>query len=239
MATGTAEKTNQATDSKDDTKAASVAGAGPDGAKGGATPEKTYRQAEVDALLGKAGQRIQAKLDAITTERDTLKSQVDPLTAEITEAKEAIATLTRDIEAMSDGDPDKQAVLKLRKEKEGELKAAKAERAAIAEGQKEVAQWKRDQLVYSVADEYVKADGTAVDMDSFKTAADKFKLSDQEGLVNLAETMGLKPKAEIPEETKTAPVKPYSGKSDGGGDNIGGMSPRDRIREADRRLRAK
>jgi len=200
--------------------------------KGGAKtePEKTYRQSEVDALLGKAGQRVQAKLLTVTTERDTLKSQVETLTADITEAKESITSLTKDIEAMSENDPDKFALVKRRKEWETELASLKVEKAKIGESQKEVTQWKRDQLVYSVADEFVMATGEKVDFDSFKKATDKFRLNEREELEAFAETLGYKPKSEISGESLEPPtILPYSGKTDGGQENSDNLSPREKI----------
>lgn len=223
MVTGTATGTVQDTGKQQvEPKDSVVAGTGLGGKEGGAEtkPERTYKQSEVDALLGKAGTRIQAKLDAVTNERNTFKSQLDSLTAEIAEAKDSMETLTKDIEAMTRDDPDKQFMVKLRKEKEAELKAAKAERAKIAEEAKEVVQWKRDQLVYTVASEFVTSSDTEVDMDTFKKAADKLKLGDREGLEILAETLGYKSKSETEEEPpkRVVPgVKPYSGKTDGGG----------------------
>ena len=228
MVTGTANKTNQDTGKAQvEVKVPPASSTGLGEQKGGAEtkPERTYRQSEVDAMLGKAGQRIQAKLDAVTGERDTFKSQSETLTAEITEAKESIASLTKEIEAMSEDNPDKDAVVKLRKAREAELRAAKAERAKIADSVNEVTKWKKDQLVYTVADEFVTATGENVDMDSFMTAADKFKLSGREELEALAETMGFKPKSELsvePKELEVPPVKPYSGVTEGGG---GGKRP--------------
>ncbi len=89
---GTANGTAQATDKTlvepKDSKVA--AGAGLDGKEGGAEArqERVYKQSEVDALLGKAGTKVQAKLEAVTSERNTYKSQLDTLTAERAEAKE-------------------------------------------------------------------------------------------------------------------------------------------------------
>ncbi len=232
MVAGTAEITNQATGKEQGVKTP-VTGAGLDGEKGRAEtkPERTLKQSEVDALLGKAGQRIQAKLETVTAERDTLKSQVGGLTAEITEAKESIEALTKDIEAMSENDPDKQALVKRRKEQEAELKTLKTERAEIAGDRSEIATWKRDQLVYTVADEFVTATGADIDKDSFKNAADKLKLGGREELETLAETMGLKPKGEVEQspEDKTQPLITYSGKTSGGTDDDSNLSPREKI----------
>ena len=240
MVVGTAEKTLQDTGKVQEVAPAPGTGLGEP--KGGAEtkPERIYRQSEVDALLGRAGTRIQAKLDVVTAERDTLKAQSETLTAEITEARESVASLTKDIEALSEDDPDKHALLKLRKDKEAELRTLKTERAELSESRKEITQWKRDQLVYTVADEFTTANNTSVDLDSFKVAADKLKLSGREELETLAETMGFKPKSEITEEPPKEPALPMkvlSGVTSGGGDNIGNLSPKDRWKEADRRLR--
>lgn len=223
MVIGTAEKTGQATDKvQEEIKTPPASGTGLDKEKGGAEtkPGKTYKQFEVDAFLGKAGQRIQAKLDAVIAERDVFKSQIETLTAEITEAKESITSLTKDTEAMSEDNPDKHELVKRRKEWEKELSILKIERAGIADSKAEIAKWKRDQLVYTVADEFITVSGEKVDFDTFMTAADKFKLSDREGLEILAETIGFKLKSETlvePPETKAEPIIPFSGGNEGGG----------------------
>ena len=214
MVTGTTETTVQATVKAEDKTPATDKGL--EGKVGGA--ERTYRQAEVDALLGRAGQKVQTKLSEITGERDSFKSQLDSLTSEITEARESIESLTKDIEAMSEDNPDKHASVRLRKEKEAELKAAKAERTKVtgevAETLKEINQWKRDQLVYTVADEYVTATGEKIDMDNFKSAADRLKRNEREELEAMAEIMGYRIKVETPEKKET--LTPYSGITQGG-----------------------
>lgn len=238
METGTAEKTGQATGKERvETPAPST---GLDKDKGGAET-KTYLQSELDAALGRAGQKAQAKLELLTAERDTLKSQAGTLTTEVAEASEKIKSLTNDIDVMSVDDPDKQGLVKLRKEKEEELKVLKTEKATIAESRKEMEQWKHDRLIYTVADEFVKADGTKVDLDSFKTAAGKLNLSGREALETLAETLEFKLKSETgePEVPPSAlpPPAHYSGRTEGGGDNIGNLSPKERLAETTKRLK--
>lgn len=243
---GTAVKTNPATDeTQEGLKTPPASSTGLDESKGGAEtkPERIYRQTEVDALMGKAGQRIQAKLDAILVERDTFKTQAETLTAEITEARESIASLTSDIETMSEDNPDRDAVVKLRKQKEAELKVLRAERAEIAPAKAEITKWKRDQLVYTVSDEFATANGEDVDKDSFMTAADKFKLSGRDELETLAETMGFKLKSEIPEEPPKAdnpPLTPFSATTHGGGGwDTTQHTTKENIEEGLRRLQTK
>ena len=233
---GTAEQTNQA-DVKEQAKIKTpVADTGLDKDKGGGAEtktERTYRQSEVDALLGKAGQKLKADNVALATERDslktevkTLKTQYDALTTEIKEARDSIASLTKDMEALSADDPQKYDLAKIIKERQAELKVAKDERAEIAESKAELTQWKRDQLVFSVADDYVKADGSPVDFDAFKASADKFKLSGREELEELAIEKGFKPKSEASEPDEeppdTPPVHIDSGNTRGGADQLRG-----------------
>lgn len=235
MTLGTAVKTGQAT-GKEQVKPNDLTapGAGLGGEKGGAETKaaRTYQQSEVDALLGKAGQRVQANLDTVTTERDALKSQVGTLTAEITEAKESITALTKDIDAMSEEDPGKQALVNRRKEWEKELQTLKTERVQIATDRTEIVVWKRDQLVYTVADEFVTATGEEVDKDSFKNSADKFKLSSREGLEALADDKGFKRKSEIldePPKAGTPPLVVSSGKTAGGGIDFASLTADEKI----------
>jgi len=229
MVTSTVVEPGQATDKAQvETKDLTAPGAGLDAGKEGAEtkPEKLYRQSEVDALLGRAGQRLQVKLEAVIAERDQFKTQVETLTSEITEAKEAIVSLNTEIEAMSESDPDKSMLVKLRKQKESELRDLKTERAKVEESVKKVTQWERDQLVYRVADEYVTASGEKVNLDAFKTAADKFKLSGEEELEDLAETMGLSRKTET-KESDTPPLTLYSGKTSGGRKDLNSLTTRE------------
>jgi len=235
MTTGTAEKPEQATD-----KAQVVTPApskGLDKEKGGAEvqPEEMLPRSEVDRLLGKAGQKIQAKLEAVTAERDSYKTQAETLKAEMTEAKSKIDSLTKDIDAMSEDDPDKYKLVQRRKEWESALESLKQERAELAESRTEITQWKRDQLVYTIADEYVTATGENVDFDKFKTDADRFKLNDRENLEALAETLGYKLKGETPEQPdkpKTPAPKPFSGRSEGGSESLEGLSSKQLFQKA-------
>ena len=202
-----------------------VSGAGLDGEKGRAETkeEKVYRQSEVDALLGKAGQRIQVKLAAVVTERDTLKSQFEATLTELNEVKESLESVNKDIEALSSDDPEKTILIKRRKELEVELRRVKAEGVSIAEDKNALDTWKRDQEAYTVASEYVTATGTPIDLDSFKNIAEKLKVSGRESLEDLAATLGYKPKDETTtEEAEEPPIKPISGKT------LGGVSGSDR-----------
>ncbi len=187
---------------------------------------KMYSQGEVDALLGKAGGRIKAERDTVITERDAArrerdeaKKQVESLNTELSDTKTSIESLKKDMEVMAQDDPDRSAIRDLILQKEKDLRSLKDEKAALDGPRKEYEQWKRDQLGYSVADEFANPDGSDVDFDAFMAAANRLKANDGDSLTAVAETMGLKLKDETtPESEKPKPKapKPYSGKSEGG-----------------------
>ena len=224
MVVSTLEKPVLATgETQDKPKDLSASGAGLEGKKESteAKPERTYTESEYKRAVGTAGQKLKADLDAVTAERDTLRGQLATITEEITEAKASIEDLTKQIDVEAGEDPERKGLIKLRKDKEAELKALKVERAAVAETAKENIKFKRDQLVYAVADEY----GT--DYDRFMANADRLKANDRESLVAVAETMGLKLKVEV--ESEIEPHIPASGKTSGGGIDLDALSPREKI----------
>ena len=210
------------------------------------TTPRNYTEAEhlkgIEDAIAQYGDKIKReRIDPITTERDSLKSQVSNNTTDLADNKTEIEKLRARVSDLTSEDPEKfKAVTKLNEAEDERTRLKGVERelatreVSLAESKNEMVAWKRDQLVYTVADEYVTADGKDVSPDSFKLAADKFNLSDKEALVSLAETMGLKPKIALP---VSAPLTPYKVVTDGGSDNIAGMSPKDRVKEADRRQR--
>ena len=236
--TGTAEKTNQANEQKIEEKSPEAT-QGLDEKKGGVETqqERTYSQSEVDALLGRAGQRIQTKLEAVTAERNSFKTQAETLTSQITKANEKVDSLTKDIDAMSEDEPDKHKLVQRRKEWETKLSSLETRETELENDRKEVSQWKRDQLVYNVADEYKTATGENIDMDSFKKSADRFKLSESEDLEAFAESLGYKRKDEIPQKDETPPPpKPFAAKTAGGSDRLGDLPPSERVKAVEAKI---
>lgn len=223
MVTGIANKTNQPdVKTQGETHAADTRATGAEGHT--EAPEMLSRK-EVDALLGKAGGKIKAERDAAIAERDSARAErdqakksLDSLNGELAEAKTSVETLQNELEEMAKDDPDRTKVAKLIRERQAEVKSLKDEKAKLDGSRKEYEQWQRDQLVYTVADEFTTADGSDVDFDTFMAAANRLKASDRDGLVAVAETMGLKVKTDEETEAETTPKapKPYSGKSEGG-----------------------
>ena len=197
---------------------------------------KLYPQSEVDAIVAQAtsqaGRKIKVELETVTAERDSLKSQLGTVTAEITEIKQTIEDLNKEIEELSKDDPDKIELVKLRKEARAKLATLTAKENTFTERETRVQKSERDQLVYSIASEFVTASGemTPDDYNRFMEAADKFKLNDQESLTALAVTMGLKPKTEqSSDDNVPEPSAPDSGKNLGGGIDYDKMGPREKI----------
>ncbi len=191
---------------------------GADGKGIGADETKLYSQSELDARLGNVGQRLQRKLEDVTKERDTYKTEATKLEGEIKGARSNISTLTTEIESLSASDPDKKALVALRKDYETLLTDLNKEKTDLEPAREEVKKHKRDQIVYQVADDYVTVTGEPVDKNAFMEKADKFSLNDRDSLENLAETMGLKLKDDTTPADKTKPVKVYSGIQGGGGE---------------------
>ena len=218
MTLGTANKTKQdAGKAQVEPKDSFASGAGLGGKEGGAEtkPKKTYSQSEYDSGMSKAGQRKQAELEATIKERDLLKTQLNTVVSEIVEAKQSIASMNEEIKAMAEDDPDKKETLRLRREAQAKLKDYEAKEAKLVEREKPILKREREDLVYTVADEYGLETGE--EKDRFMERADKHKIgTDREALEALAETMGFKSKGEAETEEKPA-LHSDSGTTRGGG----------------------
>lgn len=219
MVTGTANQTEQAILNDQANKPGGDGGPGDKGKGAGTDEEKLYSQSELDARLGSAGQKLQRRLDLLSTERDTFKAQATKLEGEIKDARSKVSGLTTEIESLSEKDPDKKALVALRKDYESQLADLKKEKDDLEPARQEVTKFKRDQIVYQVAEDYVTANGEPADKNLFMEKADKFNLSTQEELENLAETMGLTLKdAAAQAGDKRQPVKAFTGTGAGGGE---------------------
>jgi DNA gyrase/topoisomerase IV subunit A len=184
--------------------------------------EPKYSEKQTQSLVNAAKSEMGRTLKEVEKERDSLKTKLETKENELSVIGTEIEDLQKKLDDMSSDDPARFDVvkeLKAAREERKQLRTEKAtlktEKDTLEEDKKEVAKWKRDQLVFTVADEYVTADGEAVDFNSFMTAADKFELSSRETLTALAETLGFKLKTQPGTEQPKAP-KPYSGKTDGG-----------------------
>ena len=209
----------------------------PDGKEQGATPvpekrvagnegntEETpkYTQKEVDALLGKSGQKMKAQLELVIKERDDFRSKHesvakthDELNSQIETAQGEIQTLKDTLDSLETADATK--VRQLIRDWERKLGSLTDREKNLTPREERVNTFERTELIYAVADEYGLEEPEA--KDRFKSAADRLKINDRDGLSTLAETMNLKAKEEPDEPKPKAPI-PYSGKTDGGNTGI-------------------
>ena len=216
----------------------------------GKTPEGTqvspqedvpiYNQKQADALLHAERSEWGRKVAAIEQERDTLKSQMQSKDAEIEANAEDIKGLEAKLDDMTSDDPKRFEVvseLKAARQERRELKSQKANQdereSKLSEREKRVNSFEREVLIESIADEYEDGDASKL-----KKAVSLFDNPTEENIRTYPEIFGWKLKAEGEGEPPKAP-KAYSGKTEGGGDNLASMSPKDRAIEADRRLRSK
>ncbi len=194
-------------------------------------PVKTYTQQDVDTITANVGRQISAELQTVTTERDTLKGQLDKVNTEITATQTNIEDLNKQIEELSQDDPDKTDLVKLRKEAKLKLASLTARELMLTERETKVQKFERDQLVFDVAENYVTASGEDADADSLRTAAERWKVTDRAGLEALAEEKGWKLKsATTPNEPE--PSAPDSGRNSGGGIDLNTRTPKELLNMA-------
>lgn len=163
---------------------------------------KTYSQAEVDQITANLGRQIRSELKTVTKERDDHSQKSLLKDTEISTLKQSIEELNAQIEELSKEDTDKAELIKLRRE-------AKARLTAVIDREDKVSKRERDQLVYDIADEYVKADGSELSVDdynSFMKSADRWKANTQTDIEELAKERGWKKKVDG-EPVKEEPVK--------------------------------
>lgn len=214
MTTDTAQKNQDKTQNQKD---GTPDGKAPPPATDESSQEKFYSQQEVDRLIeidrresGRA--RVEAE-----KERDTYKAKATELETQLSDNAEELAEVQKQIDKMSSNDPELFNLTKERAELKAEQKKLRDEKRAldtdktsIQQDKEDLKVFKRDQLIYSVADDYVNADGSPVNMDAFKEKALHFNITEKEGLIELAEIMGLKPRGSVDESNK-----PFVGRQSG------------------------
>ena len=199
---------------------------------------KLYTQKQHEELVHAIMSEQGRKVKEVEVERDSLKAQIQTKETELQDNTEDIKRLEEKLDDLTKDDPDRFNVIK-------ELKAARDERRQLKtrlstlddretklnEREKRVNSFEREVLIESIADEY--KDGDAAKL---KRAVSVFENPSEEQVRNIADVLWMKKAAEKEEETPKSP-KIYSGKTEGGKDTIGGLPPKERVKEADRRLR--
>jgi len=189
------------------------------------------RKKAIEDAIAKYGDRIKReKLDPITHERDTFKAERDEfrgkyesLSVETSEKTKEITDLKETLETLDSEDAGR--VKQIIREKQRELTDLKAQKEALAEPAKEVAKWKRDQLITSVADEYGLK--TQEQLKAFREAADDLNRNTREELLAMARHLKLSVKEEGKEEVQ--PHVPFSSKNSGSVKDFDNMTAKEKI----------
>lgn len=203
------------------------------------TPQ-TYSSEEVERILQLDRMKAGRDWKALETERDNFKSQLATKETEIQDITDNIAKLKTQIDDLASDDPEKLNLVKKLREAEEEKKQAKVERTTL-EADKQVYGErikKAEDLEIEVKILEIVEDYESADADKLSDICITLNANSEEQIRKVADTLWTK-KTPEPAEPATPPVKPYSGITSGGSDNLGSMPPKERLKEADRRLREK
>ena len=196
------------------------------------SPGKVYTQAEVDALIHAAKSEAGRDRKVVENELGTLKQQNELNKVELTENAAQIATLTAKIDDLASNDPARFNVIK-------ELKAAMDERKQLKVEKQihsETVQLAQDTMaeihVWEVAAEYDGGDPVKL-----KDLCTTLKATSDEQVRKVADTLWAKSAVGTSQKVQPLPMKPYSGKTDGGSDRLGDLPPMERMKRVAEKLR--
>lgn len=190
-------------------------------------PEREHLAAlnKMSDKLGESGRTIAS----LTSERDSLKAAA----AELVDAKEEVASLTKQLDEMSKDDPDRQLILKMTRDAEAALKAANAKNTDANKrfGERELRQEKydRDDMIIKIANAYMTATGEDTSSADLITAAEEIGIvkADRVPLERLAKLAGWKVRTEAQKPPEIPPAD--SGRNNGGADDLSKLTPQQKI----------
>lgn len=199
------------------------------------TPE--FRTA-LDIALGKGLESTnrqlslaQTEVREAKTERDDFKSQVLSKDNEIEDVRADIKIVEERLKDISSDDPNKFDLVQRERELKQEDRRLKAERLVLdtdkqaqAETVKLAGDTLREVNIWNIASEFKDSDPARL-----KDLCNTLEVQSEEQIRKVAETIWAK------KETETQ--LPFQVATSGGGDNIGSLSPQERVKEADKRLR--
>jgi len=228
---------------KDTLPAGGQSSGGKEGSTSKQAPETYTReqmQKFVSDALSEQGRKHKAELEPIVKERDGFKSQVEANTSDLEDNKAEVERLQTRVDDLASDDPDRfnaikelKAAREERKQLQAEKRSLDADKQTHAERIKKADEVERDVAILGIAEEY-----EGVDAAKLTALCTTLNLKSEEQIRQAADTIWAR-KGTMPESPATPSMKPYSGVTSGGSDNLGGMSPAERVKEADRRLRAK
>ncbi len=219
---------------KSDTPLASQ-GQSPNGGESSSQPSpKTYTEQDIinerkrQAGLNKTIADLQAKL---ANTESTWKSQLESKEDELKAIAEERAGYLKDLQDIASGDPNQFNVVQRTKDLGERERKLKAEIKANEERIKKAEAFERKELVGTIAADYKDAD-----VNKLQRLCDKAKVTSEEDIREIADTLGWERKQGDGEPAtttaKVTPVKPDSGKTSGGGANLDGLSSKDLLRKA-------
>lgn len=222
-------------------KSSTVETKAPEKEKVSSEEEPKYTQKQLDELVHVAKSEAGRERKAIEIERDQFKSKVEKLETQITDIQTERDKLQSDIEELSADDPKKFDIIKRDKELREIQRNLQTKADEISEKEKaseEKVKLANDTLleisIWEIAAEYKTGDPVKL-----KDLCSTFGATSEEQIRKVADTMWEKEAAPPQtEQEKQEALKLVSGKTKGGSDNLGGLSPKDRVKEADKRLRA-
>jgi len=197
----------------------------------------TYTREQMQKLVSDAlaeqGRKHKDALEPIIKERDTFKSQADTLEekdAEIGRFEQLIDDLSSDDPQRFDAIEELKAAREERKQLLADRKAFETEQKAYGETVKVAQNTLREITIWEFAAEYEGGDPIKL-----KELCDTFEAKSDERIRQVADSLWGKKTTGEPSES--LPMKTYSGITKGGSDGLGGLPAKERIKEADRRLR--
>lgn len=192
-----------------------------------ATHSEEEMQKAVSDALAKQGREHKAEITLITSERDTLKGQIETKDSELTDIAEERKGLKEQIDDLTSDDPEKFNLVKKERdlrERESTLKAEKrtleADKLTQQATVKQASDTLREVAIWEIAAEFEGGDPVKL-----KELCDKFEVSSKEKIQAAAEAMWPKKPAPV-----TPPITSDSGLTSGGGTNIDSLNPEEKIR---------
>jgi len=198
------------------------------------TPPKLYTQVEADALVHAAKSEAGRVAKEIEGERNSLKVQMLSKDNELEDTKADLKNVQKQIDELTSGDPAKFDLVTKERELKAQERQLKAEKLQIEQERESLIpalETKREIEIWDVASAF--EDGDPVRL---KALADTFEAKSKEKYQVIAESLGWKLKDGKP-PADPEPMKPYPGHTEGGAHLLGDLPPKERLVEAERRLR--
>lgn len=188
---------------------------------------KTHTNEEVNRLIQLARMDRGREIKEVEVERDALKTQVSSKESELADVREERQRLQTQIEDLTSDDPQKFNIVK--KDRELREQERKLEKDTVTLEANKKANKDRVELATTTLREIAIWE-TAGNYDGgspvkLKDLCDLMEATSEEQIVAVAETLW----AKKGKGTETSPLKPFTGRTSGGAEDLSGLSPRKKI----------